>query len=213
MTNSIFESVLERLDYEPDKLFEFLDSVAPGVFEGIWSDYDFSIENKKKILKYIIYCYSKESPSPVLGASSDAVKNNIAEFVGIPDYHRAAVLLLDSKSVRTTVLRYLDFQSDRDFRHLENLKMRYDTLMSASVEDMKDEDGKTDYKMLVQSAQLSNQLWEEIQTTEDKIRAKHAYVGPNKEEIKQVAKQAESTDIRSLSIEHANSIRNHQKMG
>lgn len=212
MTLSVYESVIERKDYQPDELFSHLETIAPGIFEDLWSDSEFaSLDAKKRVLLYIILCYSKESDNPVLGAASDAVKNNIATYTGIPDYHRKAVLMLDNKSVRSTILRYLDFQSDRDFRHLENLKMRYDALMSASIEDMKGEDGKTDYKMLVQSAQLSNQLWEEIQTVEDKIRAKHAYVGPNKDEIKKVSQQAQSDTIQSLNIESSPSVRDRKQ--
>jgi hypothetical protein len=207
MTHSIYDAVIEIQDWETDKIFIHLDTLCPGIFDDLWTDVSFSISDKKAVLLYIIICYSRESPSVVLGASSSSVKNNIAEHVGLPDYHRKAVLLLDNLSVRSTILRYLDFQSDRDFRHLEIVKMQYDAMMSASVEDMKGDDGKTDFKQLYQTMDMANKLLGEIEILEDRIRSKHAYVDTNKAEIKEVAKKAESTAITSLSIESSPSIR------
>lgn len=207
MTLSIYDAVIEVQEWDVDKIFERLDLLCPGIFDALWKDVSFSLSDKKAVLLYIVICYSRESPSVVLGASSNAVKNNIAEHVGLPDYHRKAVLLLDNVNVRSTILRYLDFQADRDFRHLEIVKMQYDAMMSASVEDMKDEEGKTDFKQLYQTMDMANKLWGEIQLLEDRIRAKHAYVDTNKAEIKEVAKKAESTAIQSLSIESSPSVR------
>lgn len=207
MTHSIYDAVIEIQDWEADKIFVHLDMLCPGIFDEIWSDVGFSISDKKAVLLYIIICYSRESPSVILGVSSGLVKSNIAEHVGLPDYHRKAVILLDNPAVRSTILRYLDFQSDRDFRHLEILKMQYDAMMSCSVQDMKDEDGKTDFKQLYQTMDMANKLLGEIEIQEDRIRSKHAYVDTNKAEIKEVAKKAESTVIKSLAIESSPSVR------
>jgi len=211
---SIYYLITEKYkeQKEAEQLFEILNGITANEYgEGIFCELrdspEFSEYDKLAIVKYIAYAYSKDSELIVYGAASITQKNGIAAKVGLPDTLHTAVIMLGSPVVRSLIEKYLDFQGERDYKYLESKKHTYESLQKASVNDVKKEDGSTNYKLLVEIQDLMDRLLKEIDLLEDSLRQRFGHVAlVNKEELKKAGEHGAPPS--SLAIEESPTVNN-----
>jgi hypothetical protein len=211
MTLSIYHAALEYSKGTPDSLFENMSALTAGLFEPIWTDASFTtMEVKAKVLMYIIHGYTVESPAVILGVSGAIEKKNWFGKVGLPEFMWADIVLLKNKTVRDVIIAYLDFQGDRDFTHLKIKKMQYDEMMSATVSNTKNDSGDTDYGLLFKITEMADKLRGDIESLEEKIKAKYEPVFKNRDEINGINAQQNARNSNSINVETSHSIRKNK---
>lgn len=212
---TIYHSALELKELNDGMIFQHLrnltDNNDGGVFFPLEEDKKWSFSERTAILMYIIYGYSINSPYVVFGADVTKSKKAIAQLADLPDYLYLPVLSLTSDVVRQTIARYLDYQSDRDFTHLAQKKDLYEKLQRASVNDVTGEDGKTNFKLLKELSELSDEVLLTIDSLEDKLRQRYDMVIANKETINKI--DDKDRPLVNLNIENSPHILGKRQSG
>ena len=187
MHNNTYEAILANKTLKADLFFENINSLLPEVFTPLHDVKDLEEpEIRKIVVLYIAIAYSMESP--LIIASRDDIKNKkvVASYVGLPDHLHGAVVQLKDVNVRRCVLKYLEEQTDRDWRHLNVKKMQYESLLDKSVLDVNDSDGKVDHKFILQCANSADTLYTSIENISDQLREKYLHLNGAKEEIERI---------------------------
>lgn len=200
MELSIYHAVISRKDRVAKELFEDLETIYPGLFTDL-----LRIEGgepyAKLALMYIIFAYSKESPVLVLGERFSKQKIKIADYVQLPDRLLGPVVNLQSRIVREVVTSYLNAQQDRRWQHYIKDKELYDDMFDESLKFTRKDDGKPDFKLILDAAKHRRELLTQIEEQEKafKSEGEYAFVMENMEEIKKIGK--ESNGSQSMKLE------------
>lgn len=205
MTASIFHAIIEKKDSSAQVLLEVCESLAPGLFTQLIDDVENPLpgDSLKYIILFIALAYSRESPRVVMGMHPKVGKELIARYLEIPDIYLQYTVNLLHKTVRKVVMEYLDFQADRDFRHLMRKRDMYELMVDQSMTNMVKEDQSLDYKSLLEANKHINELMKDIESYEIKMSDRYAFIFDNISDIKNV----DTGQIFSLRIEDSKFIK------
>lgn len=207
MVTSLYEHALKMKPISADLFIESFQELTNGLFDPIINDTDNKFpgqELKKSILYYIIIAYSVDSEMIVLSFNQATERDKLMEIAGIPDAYRNDVVLLNNVNIRKVIYAYLDMQRDFDWAHLKKKETTYNDLMEASVQDFEDENGKKDFKKILENSKYCDTLFEDIQTLKSKVYAKYKHPIDRIEEIEKMNQIKVSDDAERPSVESWN---------
>jgi hypothetical protein len=212
MTISIYDAALKFAKTETaEGLIENINRIAKvdrnGVMEGLFVPLvpHYPPEELKAIIMYAMYAYSEQSDACISGVSMDGQRRSIAAHVQLAESLHKEIIYLQKKEFRIIVLEYLEIQRNRDWTHYQNKLTQYNTLTSASVRDMFSDDGKVNFKLILDMNNMCNELLTDIKKYEGEYKSRYGFVEDANEEIKNIV-QEEDRKVSSLSIENSRSI-------
>jgi hypothetical protein len=200
-TISIYTLAIEQQSNTPEQLFMAISEVTEGIFDKLIDHSKYNDSEKKSILLYIIFAYSKDSSYLIYGRGSETQKLKIAEVVQLPDYAVKDVCGLKDDTICDTVMSYLEYQAERDFQHYMMKRKLYDDMLGMTTRTMTKEDGKVDFKAIVDAAKYMDDLLENIKAFEKQQRQEWKFKDDNEAEIKSV-QDSFKKPVSSLSIEN-----------
>lgn len=154
------EAYSEIIKFEEDGWEEFLEQICLyEIFKPVISAYQ-DRDTLKRVIKYIVYAYSKNSDKIILGMEWQKNKQQIFEFVlakpivGIYE----DLVLLKSEEVVSTIHKWLEFQDSDTFKQLQVLRdLRIEMQLSANGSIVK-ANGEQDYTQKFLNAEYAMKL-------------------------------------------------------
>lgn len=147
------------------------------IFVRIIVAYKHDMEVFNKVLFYILHTYSFKSKFHVLGADWLKTKTDVARHVGImyddpgvdDNLLLNEVLWLESKAVTGSVQSYLEYQGERNYKHLIMLKDLYEEMVVAALSNIKKASLEVDYDQKFRNHDYATKLLGEIQEWEQRV--------------------------------------------
>lgn len=204
MITSFFHEIAPLKGGNQQTILEACESIKPGLFSQLEDTDDLPRAHIGDIIMYIIFAYSKESPKVVMGVSMRSVKEVIATYLKLPDNLFQYTVEMKHSVVRRVIMEFLDYQLDRDYRHLMWKKDLYELMINAQMEDVMDEEGKLDMKKVREYSKELESLLTDIESYEAKMATRFQFVIDNVNDINEV----DSGQIHTLRIEENKFIRN-----
>lgn len=170
------------------------------IFVKMAKCYEEDLSKFNKVLFYILHTYSLQSKFHVLGADWQLTKNNVAKHVGIKedeDLYNDAVLL-ENTAVVITIQNYLDYQGEKNFKHLCMLKDLYEQMVSSAVANIKKASDEIDYDQKYKNHEYAGKLLEEIKQWEQRVADSNKEL---KEAINELRTHNQGNHQRSLRLE------------
>lgn len=203
MLLSFFHTIAPLKDSPQQEILEACENIKPGLFSQLEDAEELPKYQIGNIILYILFAYSKESPKIVMGVSMRSIKEVIATYLDLPDTLYRHTVDMESKVVRRVVMEYLDYQVDRDFRHLMWKKDLYELMVNSQMEDAFNEEGKLDLKAVREINKELDNLLDDIEEYEEKMATKFEFVIDAVKDINTVA----SGEIHTLRIEDNKFVR------
>lgn len=203
MYGSIFEAILENIKLSEEEFMHAINSIAPELFTPIMEEYkNLRPGDIKLIILFIGHAYSKQS-SVLVVSDGPEKKIKIANAIDLPDHLHGDLVLLKDSTLRKIVFNYLVQQQDRKFSHLMRKKMMYDAMCEVQADDIRDSDGKIDFKLTIETSKMLDGMLKEIEDLESVYEKEYKFVELNIEELKKI----DSHQVTSLTIEHHKLVR------
>lgn len=129
MTVSILNDILILYRASPDttKIEDYFRQINVLIFSDIFATSQKRYEANQKIA-YILSAYSEDSPMIVLRQDSKVEKENICEYLQIPEFLRKELMDLKDPKVRAATIDYLNAFAGPTFRTLMFLKIQQEFL-------------------------------------------------------------------------------------
>jgi hypothetical protein len=201
MIISLWDEVAnKRRDLSQEEFFEYLSSITMELFMPILDEYK---DMGKTIVLYILHAYSSDSQLVIKGANWTNNKRDIANKIGLPDNLYDEVVNLKNKTFRDVMQAYLDYQIDRDFKHLMLNKEIYEKLSNTFMDEFLEAE-TLDFKVVNDKRRYKDEVLQSIKDMEAEMEQKYAYVYFGKEEIEKAEKKSNKG---GLAIEDSNFIK------
>lgn len=169
MTGSIYKYFTDLEEIGGDMVFHIKALEIYMVFQPIIEDEKITEgESFNPIFFWILHCYSLESKKDIISADWKSRKLTIALSVNMPIHYTD----LKQRSIRETIVNYLEFQNYRTFKHLMILREQYQEMLTAALSPLKKggEDPEIDYKAKYDCGAYADKILERIQQYEQKIK-------------------------------------------
>lgn len=181
----------EIVNYGGDDFQDYLTRLALiEIFEPVFKEYPLYA---KEIIRYIVYTNSIDSELIVLGADWLQTKKRIYEHCNLPPKEDMLqdVIFLKSDFIKSSALKWLEFQDDETFSELLMLKnLKVEMQLSANSEIRK-ASGEIDYDQKMKNAEYSIKLTNLIKDTQlnliqnnAKLKEAHKDAGQNARKTK-----------------------------
>lgn len=153
-------------------------------------------ETFNSIFFWILHCYSLESKKDIIAADWKSRKLTIASSVKMPMHYAD----LKQRSIRETIINYLEFQNYRTYKHLLILREQYQEMLTAALSPLKKggEDPEIDYKAKYECGAYADKILERIQQYEQRIKDDNTDL---KDAIKDVEEKAERRMGTGMSVD------------
>lgn len=176
---SLFTEIINKKDQTQKSLFEYINGVAPELFELLLEPWQ---KIAKNVMVYIAYAYSYDSDYIIKGTSWQDNKKALASLAGIAEYNVEAISNLKSEPTKKVILAYLEWQGNREFRHLQTNKDMYDFLTTEIIKDMTKE--TPDFAEMDKKRKWRDELLDDINKLEEKLNQKYKPIIVLQAEIK-----------------------------
>lgn len=127
MTKSILNDALSIKNEPIQKLFEYFHDINLTTFQPIFEQ-EKNEEEKKQTILFILCAYSEDSPMVILRQDSKEEKENICEWLNIPQMYHPALVSLADPVVRKCAVSYLQQFAGELFRNLMFMMIQYEYL-------------------------------------------------------------------------------------
>jgi hypothetical protein len=159
------------------------------LFEPIFTSNNFE-ENELhiKIIQYIAFAFSIESPKLSLGGSWRKEASLIFKDLGIDDKYYDEVVILKSKEVLECVQAWMRYKDSRQIEYLFTLQTAYTQQQKASLENLKKADGvSTDYDQKMKCIQHMTELKGMVKDAESELQQNDVKLKESYMEVKKAA--------------------------
>lgn len=187
MVLSIFEHLKECIEASAETVIDKLEEININIFEplltAVENESTFTRDEAARIIMYIIYAYSQDSPWLIFGMDSTVEKTQIAERLGLPENLHDRVISLKSEVVRKVIIRYLETSTSRAFKYWSFKKDMYEAAMANGVLSMIDKEGNVDLKSMSAADIYMGKMLEELKEYEDQLRSEYKARFDNMEDL------------------------------
>lgn len=115
-------------------------------------------DSARKIIRYIVWTYSVKSERHVAGMDWENNKRGIFDFVGLPGDLWEEIGLLKDPEVLRSIHRWLDWQEEPLFKHLQCLRDLKMEMQLSSVGTIRKSNNEIDYDQKFKNANYSVEL-------------------------------------------------------
>lgn len=215
MTTSILNDVLQIRNDSPETLQNYLHEINLTIFDPIFHNSS-NLEEAKQTIQYIIVAFSEDSPLVILRQDAQEEKNNVCEYLNIPEIFRGPLFSLVNAEVRKATTNYLEQFASQEFKTLMFMKIQLADMerdiTNREFSTKKDEIYYYDIKEHGRAIQECRRLATEISKLESAIKNKIKYLGiENMQQwlSKGVRKNSTSTNglFRGSGLEHSDLIK------
>lgn len=220
MTASIYHALKDCIGAPLQDIKDILDAIAIDFFHPLFEPlpvpvneestelpvdtFEFTDAQLPSVIMFLIYAYSKESKMLIMGADFSEEKVRIADKVSLPVELHGKVLKLKSEKFRKVMMKYLDYQGSRAFKHLQLKRDMYEAVEANSFQTLfAGEDGSMDAKALTSLATMKNNLLEEILDYEEKLKSEFKFVYDNIDDAEQASKDSKKATSDNGNIENS----------
>lgn len=179
----LLEDVKDQ-EISDEELLQMISDKSSNLFDKLIEKYSI---NALKIIKYIIYGYTVNSPYILIRSNWSTQKPVIAKKVDLPESLYEDVVNLNCDAVKSSIANYLDSVADFDFKHLRFYENMYEKLMTKSMSGGDDD--------MIKNRKDLQELHGEILDIKDRLLDKYQVVHDNIGEVKTRAKSL--NDLRS----------------
>jgi hypothetical protein len=153
------------ITYEEDNWNEFLNKIClVDVFKDLFEvveEQDF-----KYAVKYIVWCYSVDSDSILLGTDWLLNKKKIFSKSGLPESYEDSFLYLKDSIVLGVINKWLNFQDNSTFFQVSVLKDLKVEMQLSSNSSIRKSSGEIDYDQKYKNANYASELTKKIKDLE-----------------------------------------------
>ena len=216
MTASVYSALKDCIGAPLKDIQDILGVINIDLFDALWTpvegkEMEFTHKDLPSVIMYLVHAYSKDSKMLIFGAEYVEQKRNIAEKVGLPYELHGKVLKLKSELFRAVMIKYLDYQGSRPFKHLQYKiaayeaieNINFNTLFAAGSTDV-------DAKKMNENTKIKDSLFLEIQEFEDQLRNEFKFLFDNKEDAEDAGKEDREGLIDNGNLENSKWI-NYKK--
>lgn len=152
--------------YEGTEWKDYLESIGLlDVFGELFGQF-VSPDSQRKIMRYILWAYSRESDKLIQGADWETNKKSIYKMSGLPGDLWESIGLLSNYIVLRTIHRWLEFQGESVFKQLQTLKDLKMEMQLSCVGAIMKNTGETDYEQKRRNAITARELDDMIEALE-----------------------------------------------
>lgn len=190
MVASIYKALIQYEDIQGDMVERIRELYVQHVFKPMTEYYGDNLQLFNKALFFILHTYSLNSKYHILGQDWLEIKLRIAERVGINKEEPFMVrkttedeedestenvllytdlILLESPEVVKTIQNYLNFQGNRNFKHLCMLKDQYEQMVNGSLDPIKKSSNDIDFEQKNKNRGYATKILKEIMEWEQKM--------------------------------------------
>lgn len=175
MVASIYSEMLQYQEVGGNMMERLGKMNVAHLFVRIAAKYKEDGEAFNKVLFYILHTYSLKSKFHVLGADWNETKEAIARHLAIDESNLLwdDTVLLKSSEVISSIQNYLNYQGNRNFKHLCMLKDLYEQMVSSAVDNIKKASDETDYDQKYKNHDYASKLLAEINEWEQRVAEGH----------------------------------------
>lgn len=201
MTASVYDALKDCIGAPLSDIQEILKVINVDLFDELWipkegKEMEFSHKELPSVIMYLIHAYSKQSKMLIFGADYIEQKRNIAERVGLPLELHGKVVKLKSELFRMVMIKYLDYQGSRPFKHLQLKVAAYEAIENINFNAMFTEN--TDAKKINENVKIKDSIFLEIQEFEDQLRNEFKFMFDNKEDAADAGMDGSTIDNGNL---------------
>jgi hypothetical protein len=201
MTASIYDALKDCIGAPLKDIQDILKVINIDLFDALWipqegKELEFAHQELPAVIMYLIHAYSKQSKMLIFGADYIEQKRNIAERVGLPLYLHGKVVKLKSELFRMVMIKYLEYQGSRPFKHLQLKVAAYEAIENINFNAMFIENADT--KKINENVKIKDSLFLEIQDFEDQLRNEFKFMFDNREDAMDAGGEGNSIDNGNL---------------
>lgn len=126
MITSLLNDILLLKNSPLEKTVDYLRTSGITIFNTIIDSTKYNEKEKHQIILYIFCAYSEESPLIVLRQDSKDEKEQICEYLDIPEINRHNITSFHDQDIRKATTTYLWQFAGELFRNLMFMKIQYD---------------------------------------------------------------------------------------
>jgi len=150
------------ITYEGDSFKDYLNKIhILTIFKFLFEKYQ--EDDAIKIVKYVMYAYTKESSELIEFETFDKTSKRIFEKVGLSDDFRGWIQNLECEALQLCIEGWLQFQNDEYFTQWITYRDLRKQFLSLSIKDMKKNTGETDIEAKMKAATYANELMVRMQ--------------------------------------------------
>lgn len=126
MITSLLNDILLLKNSPFEKTVDYLHTTGIAIFDTIINATRYNEKEKHQIILYIFCAYSEDSPLIVLRQESKDEKEQICEYLDIPEINRHNITTFHDQDIRQAVTTYLWQFAGDNFRNLMFMKIQYE---------------------------------------------------------------------------------------
>lgn len=123
----------------------------------------------KQAIRYVVWCYSKNSECVILGTDWYENKKRIFDKCLLPKEYFTDLVLLENRIVVSTIQRWIDFQDSNVFANLMSLKDLMIEMRLSSNSKIIKSSGEVDYSQKYLNATYVQELGKMIEDLEQEL--------------------------------------------
>lgn len=133
-----------------------------------------------KVCQYIVFAFSLESPKLTIAGDRRTETASIFRELKLPDSIYGSLVLLNHEKVLESAKRWMKKQDNAQIEYLFTLKEAYVQQQTASLQDLKNSSGETDYVMkmkcienMVELKKMIKEAESELQQNDERLKSAH----------------------------------------
>lgn len=191
----------DLISYEGDSWDDYLNKIC---LIDIFKDFLVLFKDKTSLtqaIRYVVYCYSKDSNLVILGDDWMQNKKRIFDKTFLPKEYYQDLVLLENRIVIKTIQKWIDFQDNKVYANLCSLKDLMVEMRLSSNNNLKKTDGiNIDYDQKFKNAGYVQDLQKMIDNLEQELIQNDMKLKEGAREIKKASKKSNSIGVESYAV-------------